>query len=95
MALARALLTRPALLLDEPTSQLDAVNELALGRVMREITEECALLVIAHRLSTVQNADRIVVLHEGRAVASGRHEELLSGCAAYRELAAAQMLRMG
>ncbi|KAB7842812.1 ABC transporter ATP-binding protein [Streptomyces mobaraensis] len=96
VALARALLTRPALLLlDEPTSQLDAVNELALGRVMREITEECALLVIAHRLSTVQNADRIVVLHEGRAVASGRHEDLLSGCAAYRELAAAQMLRTG
>ncbi|MFI0741255.1 ABC transporter ATP-binding protein [Streptomyces sp. NPDC021100] len=96
VALARALLTRPALLLlDEPTSQLDAVNELALGRVMREITEECALLVIAHRLSTVQNADRIVVLQEGRAVASGRHEDLLSGCAAYRELAAAQMLRTG
>ncbi|WP_031075169.1 ABC transporter ATP-binding protein [Streptomyces sp. NRRL S-118] len=94
IALARALLARPALLLlDEPTSHLDALNEAALTTVMRDVARECALLVIAHRLSTVQHADRIVVLDEGRAVASGDHEELLASSPAYRRLAAAQMLR--
>ncbi|MET9955897.1 ABC transporter ATP-binding protein [Streptomyces sp. NPDC006339] len=94
VALARALLARPSLLLlDEPTSHLDTVNETALTTVMRDIAQECALLVIAHRLSTVQHADRIVVLDNGRTAACGRHEELLASSPAYRELAAGQMLR--
>ncbi|GHH56488.1 ABC transporter ATP-binding protein [Streptomyces candidus] len=94
VALARALLARPALLLlDEPTSHLDAVNETALTTVMREVAQECAVLVIAHRLSTVQHADRIVVLDKGTAVACGRHEELLTTSPVYRELAAGQILR--
>ncbi|MFE9676917.1 ABC transporter ATP-binding protein [Streptomyces sp. NPDC006259] len=93
VALARALLARPSLLLlDEPTSHLDAVNETALTTVLRDVARECAVLVIAHRLSTVQNADRIVVLDEGAVVACGRHEELLT-ISPYRELAAGQMLR--
>ncbi|MET9504322.1 ABC transporter ATP-binding protein [Streptomyces sp. NPDC006622] len=93
VALARALLARPSLLLlDEPTSHLDAVNETALTTVLRDVARECAVLVIAHRLSTVQNADRIVVLDEGTVVACGRHEELLT-ISPYRELAAGQMLR--
>ncbi|GHI02104.1 ABC transporter [Streptomyces cellostaticus] len=96
VALARALLARPSLLLlDEPTSHLDAINESALTTVMKDVAQECALLVIAHRLSTVQHADHIVVLHEGRAAAGGSHEELLAGSALYRELAASQMLRPG
>ncbi|MGW2816481.1 ABC transporter ATP-binding protein [Streptomyces sp. NPDC001415] len=94
IALARALLTRPSLLLlDEPTSHLDAINEAALSQVMRDIARRCALLVIAHRLSTVQNADRIHVLDAGRVIASGTHEQLLDGSTVYRELAAAQTLR--
>ncbi|MGI5526607.1 ABC transporter ATP-binding protein [Streptomyces syringium] len=94
VALARALLTRPSLLLlDEPTSHLDAINEAALSRVLKDITQECALLVIAHRLSTVQHADRIVVLDAGHVIAGGRHEELLARNATYRELAAGQALR--
>ncbi|MFE6526424.1 ABC transporter ATP-binding protein [Streptomyces sp. NPDC057794] len=94
VALARALLARPRLLLlDEPTSHLDAINETALARVMADVAKECALLVIAHRLSTVQHADRIVVLEEGRTSACGTHEELLAGSPVYRELAAGQMLR--
>ncbi|MFF4695174.1 ABC transporter ATP-binding protein [Streptomyces chattanoogensis] len=94
VALARALLTRPSLLLlDEPTSHLDAINEAALSRVLQDVTRHCALLVIAHRLSTVQNADRIVLLEAGRALASGCHEDLLTTSAAYRELAAGQALR--
>jgi ATP-binding cassette subfamily B protein/ATP-binding cassette subfamily C protein len=94
VALARALLARPRLLLlDEPTSHLDTINETALARVMRDVARECALLVIAHRLSTVQHADRIVVLDDGRVSACGTHEELLAGSPVYRELAAGQMLR--
>ncbi|MDH6432439.1 ABC-type multidrug transport system fused ATPase/permease subunit [Streptomyces sp. SAI-144] len=96
VALARALLARPTLLLlDEPTSHLDAINESALTAVMKDVAQECALLVIAHRLSTVQHADHIVVLHEGRTAAGGRHEELLAESALYRELAVSQMLRPG
>ncbi|WP_369175404.1 ABC transporter ATP-binding protein [Streptomyces sp. R28] len=96
VALARALLARPALLLlDEPTSHLDAINEAALTTVMKEVAQECALLVIAHRLSTVQHADHIVVLHEGRSAACGRHEDLLTRDPLYRDLATSQMLRPG
>lgn len=94
VALARALLARPALLLlDEPTSHLDAINESALTTVLRDIAQECALLVIAHRLSTVQHADRIVVLDNGRTAARGRHEDLLTHSPLYRDLAAGQALR--
>ncbi|MFI1160366.1 ABC transporter ATP-binding protein [Streptomyces sioyaensis] len=94
VALARALLARPALLLlDEPTSHLDAINETALTTLMKEAAQECALLVIAHRLSTVRHADRIIVLESGRTVASGPHEELLTTSSSYRALAAGQMLR--
>ncbi|MEU7283228.1 ABC transporter ATP-binding protein [Streptomyces sp. NPDC045431] len=94
VALARALLARPSLLLlDEPTSHLDALNEAALTAVMRDAARECAVLVIAHRLSTVQHADRIVVLDDGRAVACGDHDELLETSPLYRALAAGQMLR--
>jgi ATP-binding cassette subfamily B protein len=89
VAVARALLARPAvLLLDEPTSQMDAVNERALTRAMRLISTERALLVIAHRISTVRAADRILVLDEGRVVGAGTHDGLLQTCALYRRLAA-------
>ncbi|GGR97215.1 ABC transporter [Streptomyces aureoverticillatus] len=94
VALARALLTRPSLLLlDEPTSHLDAINEAALSRVLQDVTRQCALLVIAHRLSTVQNADQIILLEAGRTIAAGRHEDLLTTSADYRELVAGQSLR--
>ncbi len=93
LAIARALLRRPAvLLLDEATSQLDARNEQALRDVVQDVAAERTVLVVAHRLSTVTAADRIVVLDAGRVRAEGTHEELLAADPLYAELAATQML---
>jgi ABC-type multidrug transport system fused ATPase/permease subunit len=93
VAIARALLTRPSLLLlDEPTSNLDAINEASLGRTVDRVRQHCALLVIAHRLSTVRRADLIVLLEAGEVIGTGTHEELLDSSALYHELATAQLL---
>lgn len=93
IAIARALLTRPSLLLlDEPTSNLDAINEASLGRAIDRVQQHCALLVIAHRLSTVRRADRIVLLEAGEVAATGSHEDLLDSSALYHQLATAQLL---
>ncbi len=93
LAIARSLLARPALLLlDEPTASLDARNEQLLRDTLAAAAADRALLVVAHRLSTVLDSDEIVVLDGGRVVARGTHDELVDSSPLYRELATAQLL---
>ena len=93
LAIARALLARPALLLlDEPTSSLDARNEQALADAVAAIGPDTTVLVIAHRLSTVVDADRIVVMDGGSVVAEGTARRAGGELPLYRDLAARQLL---
>lgn len=93
LALARMLLMdAPILLLDEPTSAVDSRNEQLILDAIAESAEGRTLVVVAHRLSTVTDADQIIVMDEGRVVAKGRHEELLNSSPLYRDLASRQLL---
>ncbi|HEA53620.1 ABC transporter transmembrane domain-containing protein [Marinobacter antarcticus] len=91
LAIARALLAdAPILLLDEATSALDAESENLIQQAMPALTANRTTLVIAHRLATVRDADRIAVLDQGRLLAIGTHEELIRENPLYRRLAALQ-----
>jgi subfamily B ATP-binding cassette protein MsbA len=87
LALARAFLRKPSLLLlDEPTSALDAASEAAVGAGLSELMKGRTVLVIAHRLSTVRDADLIIVLEAGQVVESGTHAQLLARQGRYAQL---------
>ncbi|MCB1610007.1 MAG: ATP-binding cassette domain-containing protein, partial [Xanthomonadales bacterium] len=91
IAIARALLKdAPVLLLDEATSALDAQSEQLIQKALERLMARRTTIVIAHRLATVQRADRIVVLDQGRIAAVGKHQELVDSGGLYAELAKLQ-----
>ena len=92
VAIARAFLKdAPVLVLDEATSHLDAVSEQAVQHALETLMHDRTTVIIAHRLSTVRSAGRIVVLDEGRVVEVGRHEELLGRSGLYSQLVGRQL----
>jgi ATP-binding cassette subfamily C protein CydCD len=92
VAIARAFLRdAPILVLDEATSHLDAVSERLVHQALRDLMRTRTTLVIAHRLSTVREADKIVVLDEGQLMEEGSHDQLLAAGGLYAHLVGRQM----
>ncbi len=93
LAWARAFLSGAELfLLDEPTSSVDSRTEASLQEALRRVSRDRTVLVVAHRLATVADSDKIIVLDSGHVVATGTHAELLESSTLYRELAQHQLL---
>jgi ATP-binding cassette, subfamily B, bacterial MsbA len=93
IAIARAILRDPSILiLDEATSMIDARSEKLIGEVLDTFCTNRTSLIVAHRLSTVLNADRIVVLDAGKVVGMGKHDELMNTCPLYEQLARHQLI---
>ena len=91
IAIARAILARaPILILDEATSALDTESERLIQDALEKLQKSCTSLVVAHRLSTIEKADQILVVEQGRIIEQGRHEELLEKGGHYAQLHALQ-----
>ena len=92
LAIARALVKRPPIyLFDDSFSVLDYSTDAALRTALRPVTREAAVIVVAQRVSTIRDADRIVVLDVGEVVGTGTHAELMESCEVYREIVLSQL----
>lgn len=92
IAIARALLRNPRILmLDEATSSLDSKSEIVVQKALNNLMKGRTTLVIAHRLSTVVDADQILFIEKGKLTGCGTHEQLLESHSMYREFAAQQL----
>ena len=92
LAIARAVVRRPAIyLLDDAFSALDLATDARLRAALRRVTTDATVVVVAQRVSTIRDADQILVLEDGRVVGRGTHEELLGDCATYQEIVASQL----
>jgi ABC-type multidrug transport system fused ATPase/permease subunit len=93
LAIARALVRDPSvLILDEATSQIDAESEAQISAAIDDFRAGRTVIAIAHRLSTVRSADRIVVMEDGRVLDVGTHGQLLTRCDLYRRLVQTQLV---
>ena len=87
IAFARAILKdAPIIVLDEATAFVDAENERSMRRAMEQITHGKTVIVIAHKLNSIKDADKIILLDHGTIAAQGSHEELTASCVRYRKL---------
>jgi len=87
VAIARAILKNPRIVvLDEPTSALDSITETKVQRGISQLMKDRTTLIIAHRLSTVRSADKIMVIESGKIIGSGPHEELIKTCPTYKTM---------
>ncbi len=92
LSIARALLKdAPIVLLDESTASIDPETETKIQNAIEKLTNGRTVLMIAHRLRSIVNCDRIIVLDEGRVVGNGTHEELMKSCEVYKKLYTLQM----
>ncbi|HVU14904.1 MAG TPA: ABC transporter ATP-binding protein, partial [Phototrophicaceae bacterium] len=92
LSIARALVKQaPIYVFDDSFSALDFKTDAALRKSLRERMSSSTLLIVAQRISTVKNADQIIVLDEGKIVGKGKHEELMENCQTYREIALSQL----
>lgn len=92
LAIARAIVKRPRIyLFDDSFSALDYATDAALRAALKPVTADAAVVIVAQRISTIRDADRILVLDEGRAVGTGTHEQLMETCEVYREIVLSQL----
>ena len=92
LSIARALVKKPEIFIfDDSFSAVDYKTDVALRRALKHETDQATVLIVAQRISTIRNADYIVVLEDGRVVGKGNHKELMESCEVYRELALSQL----